>query len=87
MIRISCNVTADCSRDPRSIDCLPKKAAGTERGLSKGEAVHFAGGRPGSIALLKPTGDQIMPPKAPDVGNGATWNDVHTAGFFCLASL
>ena len=48
---------------PRNRECLPAKAAGTERGRSKGEAVCIAGGRPGSVGLLKPVGDQMTPPK------------------------
>lgn len=48
---------------PRNRECLPTKAAGTERGRSKGEAICIAGGRSGSVRLLKPVGDHMTSPK------------------------
>jgi hypothetical protein len=88
MIRISCEVTAGCSGGPTTpSQTVFQRAAGTERGLSKGEAVCIAGGRPGSTGLLKPTEDQIVSPKAPDVGNGAAGYDVSTVGFLSCFGL
>lgn len=66
------------------IECLPKKAAGTERGLTRGEAVWIAGGGPGSVGLLKPVGDQMVSPQAPDVGNGVAVYGFCTVGFLIL---
>lgn len=61
MIRISCEVTAGCSGGPTTpSQTVFQRAAGTERRLSKGEAVCIAGGRPGSTRLLKPTEDQML---------------------------
>lgn len=40
--------------------------------IVQGRDLCIAGGRPESVGLLKPVGDQMMSPQAPDVGNGVS---------------